>query len=153
MFWPSHKLQAREGRVFCHSSPQGYVVQLLDAEWSFGFGLAGKQGVLPRTITVDYASAEVLLSFMDQVAEAEFKGSLIIGPAADLWSSAVVLYVMLTGQLPFDCKHLHNPGEGPLLDRYLEAMFQEHCSLVSILRAVLFMPGLANLHMKLHMLH
>lgn len=92
--------------------------------------------MIPRTFTLDHASIEVLQSVMDQVARAECNDSLVIGPAADMWSSAVVLYLMLTGQLPFDCKQLRNPaGEYSDLDSLLEAMFEEHCNWVSILRA------------------
>ena len=73
-----------------------------------GLGIAGKKDVLPRTITPDYAAPELVRSCVNQTNKT-IGMERVNGPAADVWSSAVVLYLMLTGQLPFAFEQLANP--------------------------------------------
>ena len=65
------------------------------------------EGVLkvrPRGYTTSYAPPEVLTLVVAQTSSGQRQGDGYIenGSAADVWSSAVVLYQLLTSTLPFD---------------------------------------------------
>lgn len=122
-----------------------------------GLGNAGKQDMLPKTITAHCAAPEFLLSHIEQT-----KG--VNGPAADVWSSAVVLYLMLTGHLPFDCEQLaipELPAGGSAAARFgmYAAIYDEHLQWVSTLLAFLpsphspFLAPTALLHCKASLAH
>ena len=59
--------------------------------------------VIPQGATAAYASPELLESLQMQFVGQDSPSALQInGSAADWWSSGVVVYEVLTGELPFD---------------------------------------------------
>ncbi len=62
--------------------------------------------VIPHGATAAYAAPEVLRSLQIQHGWAHpVEGNLAInGPSADFWAVGIVLYELLTGELPFDGK-------------------------------------------------
>ncbi len=64
--------------------------------------------VRPEGATPAYAPPEVLRSLQQQYEGAEWDDALVNGPSADWWSVGVVLFFLLTGDLPFS-------DEGPVV--------------------------------------
>ena len=60
--------------------------------------------VIPHGATVPYAAPELLRSLRMQCEGAFMYRVGINGPSADFWAIGVVLYELLTGELPFTGK-------------------------------------------------
>ncbi len=110
----------------------GQFVKLLD------FGLA-KQGT-PRTLTAQ-TRINTMVGTPDYMAPEQARGQPI-GPTADLYAAGVVLFEMLTGQLPFEAasamemvmRHIEhppplpssrNPAVPPVLDALVMTLLQK----------------------------
>ena len=75
--------------------------------------------VRPEGATPAYAPPEVLRSLQQQYVVAEWDDALVNGPSADWWSVGVVLFSLLTGELPFS-------DEGPTT-REAPVSLPSHC--------------------------
>lgn len=71
--------------------------------------------VLPSAATAAYAAPELLLSLLLQIegADDDHAYMRINGAAADMWSIGVVMYHLLTGELPFQPDASAKPRPAP----------------------------------------
>jgi len=68
----------------------------------------------PQGATPAYAAPEVLRSLQQQYEGAEWDDTLVNGPSADWWSVGVVLFSLLTGDMPFSDERSPSAREAPV---------------------------------------
>ncbi len=71
--------------------------------------------MVPQGATSAYAAPEVLRSLQYQFEGSPYweDGVEINGPSADFWAVGMVLYELLTGELPFDSRNSCAAREAP----------------------------------------
>ena len=71
--------------------------------------------IAPQGATLVYAAPEVLqfLQLHHERAGSDDVGTYIDGPAADFWSVGILLFELLTGEVPFDSKDSLAAGSTP----------------------------------------
>ncbi len=98
-----HRIQGPESEMCCD-----FICFLSTAD-------PDTRDVKPDGATAPYAAPEVLRSLQLQFegATPDHPGVLINGPSADWWTTGVVLYELLTGELPFEEDDVCVPREAP----------------------------------------
>ena len=91
--------------------------------------------MIPDGATINYASPEVLQSGQYTLEgwgannDSDYRKMLVNGPAADTWSAGIVMFKVLTGQLPFELKpgfkHPMHSGGAAMPER-LQKRWEEH---------------------------
>ena len=75
------------------------------------------EDVIPGMPTLDTAAPELVHSQLQQTRGRPIADCVVNGPAADMCSAGVVLFAMLTGELPFEYLTVHNHEPDPLVRR------------------------------------
>ena len=93
----------------------------------------GALDVLPQGATAPYAAPELLRSLQLQFEGAdESPKNLVNGPSADWWATGVVLFELLTGELPFSGKGAPAPVKVPeAVSSQCSAHWEEYARMLS----------------------
>ena len=81
----------------------------------------------PQGATPAYAAPEVLRSLQQQYEGAKWDDTLVNGPSADWWSVGVVLFSLLTEEMPLSDEQSPTAREAPVtVPSHCRAQWEDH---------------------------